>query len=736
MSETARTLGIGQAFYGSFSGHHDYRILAASPGLSARDREAILEASNLGGTGLTAENPGPFFSAYDLDRRHGRRAFSRTVFLGRRQRGNDYLAHILILDPEALQVLRGDLFLLEDLGLLSSEKPAEERDLDLLPLDSRQVEARSRRLLGAGHDERISRSHLAGVLRGLGHGPLAHSLESDEGTALCRSVLAVLPPEDRERLSFCSRFSLPRSLKLDLAVYHPDDQGLATRYLPDFGHDEPAPEGPDDPVDAWLEEVGRGIHPLYGLSLLEEPGEAALRAGAFRAWSEWVLRRGEGRSPVEAAERRGLRVGELVTEPLNRDLEPVRFLETDAALQEVLHRVEAVLSGRMDQPLTLLAEACARVRDRDPESRAVDERLSRETRLRNQAGGMSLEDVTTGIVLALLVPARAWLDRIYGGDSALLRSSREAAGWLSALHQRSPVACAEILTAWLIRWRVSEGSRILAEVGGILADLIQHDPSGTAGGVLRVGRDALNRTAPPAGADGRRKEWFLGMLTDVRPRLGELFSVRDAAHLVVEEGLLPVLGSAELAELAPVLVSEQSGRVSAWMDASGLPDSAVPAFLHVCRDGLLGQEMNGLGWDVHSRPERWDLASRVAEQAARLVRERPNRVLAEDLAWLLWAASRLMTRLAPIAGDEADRRLLASLRDLVRACPEGVMDVVLWTTYRLVRFANHLELALGREELLRFRQQAWEDGRKGCPDDRAWFAFKLRMSYLDRTVIG
>jgi hypothetical protein len=128
------TLGLDQAMYGSRSGDADFRILAASAGLTRDERDAFLPVANLGGSAQVADDPAPIYSFFPVDRQGRRWGWARTVFLGFGGRGNDYLVHLVVLPGEALSALRGDLFLIEELGLFRGDKPAGE-SLPLLPLD-------------------------------------------------------------------------------------------------------------------------------------------------------------------------------------------------------------------------------------------------------------------------------------------------------------------------------------------------------------------------------------------------------------------------------------------------------------------------------------------------------------------------------------------------------------------------------------------------------------------------
>jgi hypothetical protein len=723
MDGPSRSPEIGQAFYGSFSGHHDYRVLAASPDVSDREQSEIEDASNLGGTALTGSPTGFVWAAYDLDRQSGRRAFSRTIFLGRSARGNDYLAHVLLLGPEARELLRGDLFLLADLGLFSDEKPATGKPLSKLALDPEGIERYSCRLLGAGAD--LGQPRLAAVLRALFFQVYVALPEADgdQAEAVCRAVLAVLPPEDRERLSFCSRFSLPRAESFHLALYHPDDRELAQAHLrADLG--EPLSDGsPGDLFETWIGEVAQGVYPLYGLSLRDRPDEAAARAAAFREWAEAAVDE-KGTASSESME--DWRLEDLVREPRNQVLEPVQRLKVAAAIREVLNRVKAVLSRR--RPLSFLVEACTELRDPDHPHRRPPERFL-------GSGGNPLEQVTARIALALFVPVPPRLDGVYGPDGALTGPA-EVAEWIVDLYVTNRDACMDLLTAWLIRWRVVKGGpELLAEIGRIITAARPEDGEELG----RIVLDVLAGVAPPQSASADRSAWFLGLLREVRPCLGILFPPADAAALVVEEQLLSLLASEETEELAPVLVERHAEAIFSWLErrrtgGTLVQETTLLPFLHRCRDGLLERELGGLGWDVQEQPSRWDLAGELAVQAAALVRTSRSRALVEDLAWLLWAASRVISKHGNLPSEKAYRQMEAALNALLQLLPDGLTDVVLRAVYRLVRFGRGFQPRISAGQLARVRERAWEDAQLASPDDEAFFYVLMRVAYLDRVL--
>jgi hypothetical protein len=166
----------------------------------------------------------------------------------------------------------------------------------------------------------------------------------------------------------------------------------------------------------------------------------------------------------------------------------------EAALAELQGRVREVLAGA-DRPLPLLAEACAVVRSCDPGARATGEWLASRDR-------SDLRSLTAGLVAALLVPERPWLDRMYRaqGNQALLPGPQAAARWIADLHAANRKACRDLLTAWLIRWRLAAGAAAAEDAVDIVAAM---SPGGPVRPVLGI---LAGAAAPSVGPE--RSEWL------------------------------------------------------------------------------------------------------------------------------------------------------------------------------------------------------------------------------------
>jgi hypothetical protein len=392
--------------------------------------------------------------------------------------------------------------------------------------------------------------------------------------------------------------------------------------------------------------------------------------------------------------------------------------ELKAAFAELRREVEAVLSGA-ERPLTRLAEACAGVRSHDPGARAT------EAWFRSHARSRDVAEITFGVTLALLVPERPWLDRICGpgGEGTLLPGRVPAARWITGLHRASPEACRQLLTAWLIRWRLAEGTAAVDAAVSLFMAL--EDEAATLAAL-----EAVQRAAPqPADAAGRTA-WNLALLRRARERLGRVFPPVEAARLALREGLLLHLSERELAELAPIVAGRFPGEAAGLLDSPRLAGSVLSSLLRACRDGLLEPTLGGAGWDLAAHPERWDLACRVAEEAA----SHPESI--EDLSWLLWAASRWVgTGLVDSEGAEDPRLAQALLLAMEADAPEGA-GALLRAFSRFWR-RGALEAVRPRAVLLWpvLRRRALAEARTAGGDGAWLLGTLLWISRLDRELL-
>jgi len=216
-----------------------------------------------------------------------------------------------------------------------------------------------------------------------------------------------------------------------------------------------------------------------------------------------------------------------------------------------------------------------------------------------------------------------------------------------------------------------------------------------------------------------------------------LFPPLHAARLAAQEGLLGSLSPRERAELVPSLAAELPEMASELLSDGPIEYGLLSDLVVVCQQGLLGRELEGGGWDVQVRPALWDLAARVAQTAAGEAGRRKDARVLVEVAWLVWAASRLVagpgrTSWAPV--PQADARFGDAIRELM-AVPSGAADIVARAAYRFGRCGAGLR-AVEAETFSRFRRQAWRDAHRQSPHPGFRLGTLIRMAWLDRHQAG
>lgn len=617
-------LEIGQAFYGSFSGYHDYRILAASPagasGFSREDREIISLRSNLGGSAQTVPRFDSFFTFYDLGRQRPW-AFSRTVWLSRGPRGNDYLVHVLAISAEVMEALRGDPFLL--LRLFNDVKPLSEEALRPLQLPVKQVLEQAMRPCGADLDERIKVPVLAGLLRTIarGTGALAFPLDDHErAVTLCRSIISALPPDDREGLSFCSRFSLPRRAAFRLAVYSAEDAPLADRYLD--GPISGATPGSDDSFTDWAVACqNKEIEPFYRMSLAKvSKGNAANAPGVLKVVQK--LGRKEDLSSTEED-----LLEPVVLDRRNHCLPSIHGLIVPLAWKAVRRIAGEVVSAKSS--LARLKEACQRIWSLDSRGKFLEEMISNS--------GSTQADLTRAtaiLTLALSAPkaelARPDLILMDEGRAPALFRAGQLTGWLLGMSKQNPEVCRQLLIDWFKAWFQS-GAPIIQPV---LTELRQPQSSGqllTHGAASMVFKALWEAVSEEA---AHRDALWADLLSKGYQQLVPPLSIRDIAALALRKSLLASLLTNLREGQAPSLLRsicrDLPSETETWLKQERPTKDLLLALAGACRDGLAG-EWPDLG------PQRAKLAVLVIEELLALTKREPQGS-SEALAGLLYQA--------------------------------------------------------------------------------------------------
>jgi hypothetical protein len=706
----AGVLGIGQAFYGSFSGYHDYRILAASPavesGFTREEREIISLRSNLGGSAQTAPSFAPFFTFYELGRQR-RWAFSRTVWLGRGSRGNDYLAHVLALDSEVMEALRGDPFLLLGCGLFREEKPRGEETLKPLSAPLREIEAKADLPCGAGLDPRIEGMLAAGFLRAVARGTLAVPLDDGEAAAaLCRSIVSLLPPDDRENLSFCSRFSLPRRTPFRLAVYAAEDAPLVERYL-DATSPAAAP-GSGDSFSEWVAACQtREIEPFYGISLVK--GSAAEMLKIVQK-----LPRGESLTPAEEE-----RLEPIVLDRRNRWLPSVQRLILPLAWKAVRSRVDKVLSA--GSHLASLEEACRQTWSYDSDGRFLETKIAAAASQRG-SGEFDLVEVTAVLAMAVLIPDKAMPERILAtatAESPALFRSSQLASWTLAMSGMNREACKGLLTSWFVAWFRSNGPEVLQPV---LAELQRLKDQGQNAPVAAMTAFSALWDVKPED-ERMRTEWRTGLLQKGRGQLGSaLLSDREIGRLVLQERHLAHLPDDEARSLLDVTCSELPSETEAWLEREEPPLRLLLVAAKACTAGL-GGGSPGLGWpELDAR--RWSLVARVADLLVRRTKAEPPERLDEGsvLAGLLFSA-------AVVAPSAAIARIASTVKAAAEAELQSGADLLLRAGLVLARLGDRTAARTFADAEARLKAQGERDFLRDGSADEVWGSFMLDAAW-------
>ncbi len=676
---------LDQAIYGSRSGDRDYRLLAASPGVCRAERDLLEQHANLGGTALTAATVEPIYAAFPLDASRGRHAFLRATVLGRGARGNEYLAHALILSRVLFETLRGDLFLLADAGWFSDAKP-EGDDLPAPEVEPARFEVASRRPCGVDRPAGIELDALAPFLSALLAGPLAVPVADGAlAVAVCRSVLSTVPPEDRAALSFTSRFCQPRALPYRFAAFVPDDRALAERFL----RGAVRPLGADiqgdaasEPIREWLAAAAVGIEPVSGLSLLADPAGAIARVRFLQALPE----DGEpGPSPglvEETLRRADARDVEIARHPANAALPRLGGLVVGLLAHGLEQSARAALDA--GDPAGLFAESEKSIATVDPGDLVAE--------LAGQ-GGLAARTARIAVALA----AR---------DADLLRAvgtfaRGDGPTWIERLLVSAPGFALPFLTSYFSALREADGPAALPSILGSLASF----PVDVA---LQPALAAVERAAP-SGPAGERRAWFLAYLHLLRKDLGTRVPSALAARIAGQEGLLDSMGAEELLPLLPELAASFPQLLDHDRLAA-LPDPVLEALLAIAARSV---GTGSAAWDLARRPERARIVERLATRVAdRLAApERPGDRLARTALELIGSGARRV---------EVDRApLLAALAALLAACPTGL-------TARAVRAAALLGRSLGplpRFEprvLAAIRAAACRDARESALRGKGW----------------
>lgn len=716
MAEPAHAM-VGYVLYGSASGEGGYDILGHSDQVTLGEQEVVARFSNVGGSVLLEDRPEAIYTFYPLAPASERWAFTKIIFLRKGPRGNVYGALTLVLDTVTLDDLRWEPFMLREVFRVVEERKT------AIPLSRTKLEAASRRPLSL--ETGIDPNQLAAVLRGLASGAVGFACAGrGEGVTVCRAVLAALPPDDRRRLSFCTRYSYRRSLEFHLAFYMPADEEEIGRYL---GHAGIAARGQwsslpsqQDLIWSWCQNVvAEELDPLSGLTPLQNPRNA-VRLSSFL--SLWVK---EGSAPpgMDREERKQI-IG-LVSKGRNKTLESIRRLLKLLAWDELRDRLATALAANSSfvAELAVVSRWITTVTGEDLPLEVLYD-------LSLQCAAAATADLMdrTACVFLLLVAADPRPDLLLGpsGSRTAFQSPDEIARWIEGLVADHSQACLDLLTICLRRWQALPGMGCVAVVQSVAKALAARTaPPAVAAATLLLA--AFEQAAPESPEE--RANWLLELLRRVGPAAGPAFHSLRASRIAAQEELIGKLTETEVAALAEPLADRFPGPLARQLDWDRMPAGpGLFALLTRCEESLLPGDL--AGWDVAASPGHWDLASRVALRSTQVAGTAGGSGLWRRLAWLLWCVARLTAAGRVPAAAEADRRFTAALEAGFVQRPSGVMHILADAAFHERRAGRHA----GRELRCPAPQKVWlqtlQDIRDHCPAGARFYSLTV-LSHLE-----
>ncbi len=604
---------IDHAIFGSLSGRHDYRVLAASAG-AERSLHGILEHhASLAGSAQMREATGWAFSFFALDQ--GRWAFTRTTFLGMRERGNDYVVHVLLLPTAVLDWIRWDIFLLET--LFSMEK--REGALEALALPE-LLRVQSARPCGSelAVDSPL-RPLVASALVGLSSGAVALEVPNPAaGIGVCRGAMSVLPPSDREGLSFSTYYSYARAPRFRLALHLAEDASLVPG-----GPQRPAAAVPD--LAGWSRALSQAVPPLAGLSVLHKPESAARLAGALPiARRLAVSLHAEAVAQYQRLEE-GLRVdlAAVVTNPANRDLPGSADLAPLAILDELERRLTKALATGSLAELRAFADSIRQA-----------ESPQRVNQLLALCSTVWHGNPTRRVAMLEFLSPESLPHAVYGtAPGCVFRELPSLAGWIRDLSRTGGRAGLTILTNWVISLRVANGLDAIHELAQVAREILRGGSDGTAStGVGYLGAAIEAAAAAPGDESPRnRKSWLSHYARSFGsdPAIATAFSPVAFARLAVSHGFLGDLSADELAPLLPALVDSYPEHLAKALEKPAGSELPLALLRSSPGDLLLGTS------DTSSAP--WAIAFGLAEQATASPWVFQDRALSLELVRLLSA---------------------------------------------------------------------------------------------------
>lgn len=649
-----RELTVGQVFFGSFSGRHQYEILHATPDVTGDELRWIEHYSSLGGSAQIAEDYTPILSFYRLATQDERWAFTRTIL--RREsysRGNDFWTQALIVSVQDLEAFRWDIFLLEE--LFTDVKPGRDARIEVQRIDKADICEQSRRSYRTAMSGYPIPEFTPTALHFLTRGALLLPVKSlPYGMELCRSVFNALPPADRKNLAFCTRFSYDQPMDFQLAAFTPEDQGIVYRHLVKSRRDnrkvfEITPDEDhvvDESIKTWWEIIHEpDAEPISGLSLLDGPDRALRYARMLKDWAHFEMQR----SPTQGIEYRFCdqeskdELVKLAQHDANRRLQLIGVVFHTSVVLNFHKMIRTILHNPASRFEDIL-EACATLRNQEVALESASTLLTVAHR------GLAIESdsctLTSSVLLALeiahSVDSEPYL--VSETPSSFFSSFEQLAQWMVAFYQLRPLFSSALYARLFRYWRKKFGREALNVIIKALKLIFAPDNHLQETKFFPPILAALEE-AGPGDEEADRALWYLGLIRDVRATLPTLFTVKIASRIIIEYSLLQFLTQDEwniyaqpLFETYPEVLLQRS----AWTIAEcvGSSRSLLKAGAEVFyRVGL--QKTPALR---ETRAAHWELAVRLGTYSVNKGNDSPAISSDYSLLWLLYSVALLTSK--------------------------------------------------------------------------------------------
>ncbi len=712
----SRELVLDQAFYGSFSGRDNFGILSASQGISAGEGRRIVERSGLSGR-LQVENPpppAPIYAFYPVEERF---AFARTIFLGMKDRGNDYLVHVLIFPEVLLDAIRADIFLLKD--FFSAKKPSPDETPARIVLPAGEASGFAEKPLLSGAAGGLAPGLLERLLSGLeaaGERTLiAQVRDLALGADLCQALFSALPPDDRKQLFFSSGCSFQVALPYRLLfVEEPDAAPAAGRYGLRGMQLGSAPDSPG--AAGWLAFCREDARePLFGVSVLRgEPWAERLRAAY-----EIASRKNEGLPGRDLARA----LLPVAVHPGNRESPLAGAIRGPVILSWLAAEAQRALEEENDR------EVLAR-------ARSMAKEFAEGEKLAELARKACRVDPDAGMLTAA---AALWLD---AAREDFPESDKDAGLWITLLSPfaQKPAAPA-ILSEWMAA-RLRSAKTPAAFFDLLCKVLFRIGPAGrTKGEPPEAGLVKQALEGVESELSFGREDFCLAWILAGREEKRLTMSPRLIADKIAGYGLLgriPENAVETIARTASLLILRRPREVVQALEKGPTPGRPVlSALVGAAALGLYAVVDGGGGWDVVGTPPLFSCCARLARAGVKALEGAPHdRKLGAGLAHLCAQAVHLIAAdQKGLVGREVKEFFLAVLTKLVAAPPPGEAHTIARAFRRAFDGIDFWPEKLGADRWAAFRKIA-EGHAKEAGKIRGWLIPVEKSTEFDLKRLG